>query len=329
MRHTHFYVYSPDEANQLKSWDPDLEPTRFASGVGHNIYELYARLKKLGFPVTAGKKVPTGASLVVAFAPYFSTNKLLWQAAPMRTMMIRSDWKLDDDVTFEPDLVVVPNRSTYWRERYGNRAQYVPALPQRGLVVRDSSRVGLTTAALKVNPENIPEHFADGSGAAALSLIGIDLQVDAPTKTNGSDQRWHDFSNVDVALCLRSARESASAVRKPPTKLINAWSANVIPLVAPEPAYLDLISPGTDAFVVSSLEETVETLARLRSNPRELAQVQEQIQARAEEFSQRRILESWIRLLEQESEAPKSVPSRLRQYGFVGASMVRRRLSSR
>lgn len=336
MRPTHFYVFSDAEAALLESWDPDRDPTQFASGNGHNVYELYARLRDKGYPVTAGRIVPREAKLVVAFAPFFestnpfsSTNELLWGSAAARTLMIRSDWKLNDSVKFRPDAVIVPNRAAYWAKRYGKRAHYLPALPQRGLIPRRAGRTGLDVAVLKANPENIPGYLEQSDSLDRLQALGVEVVVDAPSTTNGSDQNWHDFREADVALCLRSAAEADDDVRKPPTKLINAWSTGVVPLVAPEMAYVDLIEEGEDAFVVSSFDEILAVVLRLKSSAGVWESVQERVALRTEQYSQDHVLEMWVHLLTAESSRCKSWGRSWLQRSQVVADVARRRLRSK
>ena len=65
----HFWVPA-DTATpaDVLAWDPDLEPRRYASGVGHNLLELYARLARRGLEVSLGEEAPRGTRLVVVFS---------------------------------------------------------------------------------------------------------------------------------------------------------------------------------------------------------------------------------------------------------------------
>src|SRR3954453_23202239 len=60
----HFWL--PDELEpDFTSWDPDSEPQRYASGIGHGLLELYQRLASRGHLNSIGPTPPSGARHVV------------------------------------------------------------------------------------------------------------------------------------------------------------------------------------------------------------------------------------------------------------------------
>ena len=129
--------------------------------------------------------------------------------------------------------------------------RWLPPLPQRGLVPRRPGRFGsIRSVAFKGNPENVPPDMKTESWTAALATRGISWWPDVPKNTDGSDQRWHDFAEVDAAICMRNPAKVLDIERKPATRLVNAWRAGCIPLAHPEPAYRELGTDETDLFFV-------------------------------------------------------------------------------
>ena len=63
------HFWSPDDlAAGAASWDPDAEPQRYSTGVGHNLLELFVRLRTDGACVALGERVPRRPALVVVAA---------------------------------------------------------------------------------------------------------------------------------------------------------------------------------------------------------------------------------------------------------------------
>jgi hypothetical protein len=149
----------------------------------------------------------------------------------------------------------------------------------------------------KGNPESVPDFLRSQTFIDALAHRGVELVLDCPSKTDGSDQRWHDFSDCDIALCIRAERRGESWTNKPATRLINAWSAGCVPLVAAEPAYLELVDDGRDALVVFGPESILEAVDRLKKDLVALKELEELVLARRDQYDSRQILEDWIALL--------------------------------
>lgn len=290
----HFWV--PEPAPDLEGWDPDAAPERYSTGVGHNIYELYVRLQAAGERVTLGPVQPEDG-VVVAFAK--SLRDLSAQHALLRglgnkpLMLIRSDIGPGWHPRFTADVEVMP----YGQAVTGPSQIWVPALPQRGMLRRSAERFGrIRTVGFKGNPENLPAFMRDPAWTLTLEAMGLQWLADSPQQWGGSDHNWHDFSEVDVAVCLR-AEDVGRQSWKPATKLINAWCAGAIPLVGPEPAYLELVTPQRDAFVVENESDVVGALERLQTEPALVQATEAAIETRAKAFAPEAVLEKWRTVL--------------------------------
>jgi hypothetical protein len=302
-RPIHFFT---DDATAVAvtDWDPDIEPERFASGAGHNLIELYVRLARRGLTLTIGRAIPRESGLVVYYHHAWARRAeihLAMRAAPYRTAVIRSDAPLWWESLLPADLVIVPNGNPVWSERYGARGVHLPALPQRGLLPRTPGRQGIRTVAFKGNPGSVPAYLRDPNFLAELHARGITLMLDVPNETDGSDQRWHDFSDVDVVLCLRGAAPDDSLLNKPATRLINAWSAGVIPLVSSEPAYLELITHGLDGLVIEGPVGILEALDQLAANVDRSERMYRTCRERGMDFRVEELLCAWATMLERAS----------------------------
>lgn len=293
----HFWLDDKSSAEAAVNWDPDSDPEQFSSGVGHALIEVYARLRQRGHRVTIGPRVPGAVDVVVWFpdgADPRATLSKRWQVAPYAQILIRGDRKLSWMPLIEPDVTIVPNRSNIWQNRVNGEARFIPLLPQRGLLPRRPERFGsLTTVAFKGNPENVPDYLRDASFINDLKRNGLSLRMDVPTITDGEFNRWHDFTDVDVTLCVRAPSDEYNLTRKPATRLINGWVAGSIPLIAPEPAYLELCVDGKDALVVEGPDAIIKVLQRLKNDPSMLLQVESSVRARGIEFSPQVILKQW------------------------------------
>ncbi len=280
----HFYTEPEVSGAEVLAWDPDEQPARFASGLGHNLLELFVRMRALGLPVTVGHRIAPQAKVVVAF-PYPALGSLRrhvrmgWRLRRFRTVLIRSDLTPRQVHVIRTDVQVAPNDALITRDRQSTWVA-LPPLPQRGLVPRRVDRGDrLETLVFKGNPENVPAYLSEANFREAVSRLGLELVIDAPEHSDGSDQQWHDFSGADACILDRTRHRGADIWGKPPTKLLNAWHAGVIPLAAPEPAYLELAEDRHNAVFFTSGEELLNLLIFLTGHPEEVARLRAGVMA--------------------------------------------------
>lgn len=290
----HFWSPEPLIAAAL-SWDPDANPEEYADGYGHNMLELYRRLAIAGDDVSLGPELPPGARTVV-FLPSLLARRE--QLRLMRRLMRRSDFELvlirsDFPITYSfplvPSLEIMPNRSSILTAYQ----TWVPPLPQRGLRPRNPNRgTQISTLGFKGYPENLPAAVSDFEWQQRLTCIGMEWRPDLRNPETGKNT-WHDFSEVDVTLCLRGDGSTVGWLRKPATKLINAWCAGTIPFVGKEPGYLELACHREDAMVLDSAAEILEALEELRCDPVLASRLRAGVHRRAQEFNPEVVLEQW------------------------------------
>ena len=266
----HFLVCDATDLDGLDEWDPDAEPVRYADGEGHNLLELRQRLRATGRLVTVGSTVPRDATLVVFMPrPLLRQSGGRWfglarKMSRHRVVALRSDLEMTRPLPIRTDLVVAPSQS--FIKAFPQRSmKFLPLLVQRGLISREPSRGDqISVVGIKANPGGVSDWFKDPALVERLQQLGLKLDVDAPASSSGSDQSWHDFSGIDVAICARP--EGRSTITKPATKLRNAWAAGVIPLASREPAYVEI---GTDRHDVLFFDDPAEVpllLGELRAD---------------------------------------------------------------
>lgn len=320
------HFWCPDAlAAGVESWDPDAEPRRYASGVGHVLLELYARLLGAGARVELGESATRRPALVLVAAGLVRKHRSNLEAslravarARGRVILVRSDIPLAWRFPLEPTVELMPYRAL----AIAPYQRWLPPLPQRGLRPRPAGSIErIETVTIKCNPATLPDELRDETIAAALEAQGVRLWIDMPQQTDGSDQTWHDFSTVEAALCARSSMVGEAWITsKPATKLINAWAAGCIPLATREAAYVELGREGEDVCFVDDVNELPRVVAELNGDRAALSRLQRGSRRRQAEFAPAAVLTLWRNLLE--DAAATAPPSRARTVRAVAAALT-------
>ena len=311
--HAHFYLDSDFDISSVFDWDPDNEPERFASGLGHNFLELFVRLRKLGHPVSIGPNVPPETRVIVVFPGREIWNfrhhwSLGWAVRRHECLILRSDLHMRYGRIVANALHIVANARIVDEERR-IRVAYLPPLPQRGLRPRREHSPDMNLVLVyKGNPTNVPEYLKQQSFLSSLTALGVELVLDAPMLTDGSDQSWHDFSQADLVLLDRANRTLTHTRNKPPTKLLNAWYADGIPLYAAEPAYLCLADPGLDSLPFDGPQELLALLGRLNDEPELLDRLRAGVRQRRMSLpSTQDVVESYWAAIQSQASRPSTL----------------------
>jgi len=275
----HFWAAADDmELDSLLGWNPDLEPSRFSSGLGHNVYELAVRLRNKGHDISLGTKVP---------------KKVVWHSLKRPVVHIRSDLQLDLLSLFQPDLEVVPNNTLAKLEFQ----RFIPPLPQRGLMPsRRNLENRLVNICVKSNPQTFPDYLIKVASDALKNESTRDFVFtwDMPSFSDGTDNNWHDFSEVDVTLVLRNRNiYGHDDQRKPPTRLLNAWLAGTLPFIDPIEAYLELATDRVDAIVITHPSEILTRLTELNEDPTYRKTISDNVMKQSLKLKRYDVLNEW------------------------------------
>jgi hypothetical protein len=216
-------------------------------------------------------------------------------------IVIRSDFLINFRLPVQASVEVMPNKASI----VSPEQRWLPPLLQRGLIPRLDDRKGsVRSVALKAYPQNCPKSMLDPAWGVELSDRGFDWMLDLCDPITGH-QTWHDFSDVDIVLCMRSDGFQPGWLRKPATKMINAWHAGSIPLVSREPGYLELSTHREDCMIVDSPRDVLNTLETLRNDSSLVRRLEEGCSERAREFSVPSVLGAWHNLLIDEPLPPR------------------------
>lgn len=302
----HFYYSGKIAPERITAWDPEADPMRFPNAEGHAFFQLYLVLKAHGVAVTLGKDIAPDAQVIVVFkkaklrfADQWRLLKALWHSEyQLPIVLIAADCKSGRMNVFTYHVEVVANVL----RQVANSDIFIPLLPQNALIKRKPETWD-GTVGVYCHSKNFPAHLLDEAFLAELAKRGIKLQTafldsEAPEKLT-------DFSGISLSLCLRGKHESENE-RKPPTKVINAWNAQVIPVIDREAGYLSVATPDVDCILLQSdhlqdattaQQELLEICEAYRD--REHAEnMLQQVYQRSMEFSREAIVNKYIGLFE-------------------------------
>ena len=138
--------------------------------------------------------------------------------------------------------------------------------------------------------QNIVPEFKDQSWKKRLNSLGLTWHLVY------QNNRWNDYSYIDAVCAVRSF-EYRDYSYKTGSKLYNAWLAGVPAVLGVQASYRAERRSYLDYIEVSSLEESVDALKRLRDDRELRRKMRENATVRAQEFTPKKIIETWKHLL--------------------------------
>lgn len=302
---TFFYPCPPDLKEDIRradeiDVDEDLELWNTPQNCRRRIWNLqtYARLKDAGYDVRISEELPEHG-IVVVLPELDIKREFLRQWRPehrdLLVLTLRAD--VVDFRSPIADAEVVQNG----RFADDERTFHISHWPQPGLIPRDSSRgTTLERIVFKGDQGNLHEDFRSDHFQSFLGEQGITLVCDGPSTQEGRWEvaSWHDYSEADLVLAVRKAWvEGGLRPDKPASKLINAWHAGVPALLGPEYAYRELRQSELDYIEISTIEEAMDAILRLKNEPELYQAMVEHGRKRARDFTPERITERWAEVL--------------------------------
>ena len=284
------YFYMPENClppmEEREDWSKG-EPSRLghpgkASTAQHWIYLTFIRLSKAGVDVRLCHQMP-GEGIVVALTGHLINGF----RAPESIYLIG----VVADGTPHPacHFHILQNAA---HSRRLTRSAYIPHWPQ---------------------PSLIPRHFARGERFENLVFYGDPPNL-APELKNPSFQRllknrldldfliarldrWHDYSETDCVLAIRTFG-SKPFLRKPATKLYNAWMASVPMIGGADSAFQTDGRDGIDYMRCDTMESLWSGLTQFRDDPDFRNSMVAQGRQAAQQFTPESITERWRVLLD-------------------------------
>lgn len=168
--------------------------------------------------------------------------------------------------------------------------------PQPNIKARKhNQRNGFATVGFKGRTLNIDADFRSKLFADKLAGLGVSLELDGFDGLLGHHS-WGAYSDLDAILAVRNLTIQ-DARHKPASKLINAWFGEVPAILGPEPAFQALRRSELDYIEVTSPEEAIAAIERLKNYPDFFWRMVENGRHRRESYTTDAIAKKWVSLL--------------------------------
>lgn len=161
--------------------------------------------------------------------------------------------------------------------------------PQAGIIPRDPERVGVKRIGFLGSVDGNLASSED-EWRTLFAQRGLEFIARPP-------ERWHDFSDIDVAIGLRSFGNARHS-HKPANKMINAWIGGVPFVGGADSAFAQVGTAGIDHLLATNREELLTQVERLRSDAFLYQSIVSAGRQKAEAFSTEKLVEQWVALLE-------------------------------
>jgi hypothetical protein len=169
---------------------------------------------------------------------------------------------------------------------------YIPLWAQPGIIPRNPARGNkFENIAYFGIEKNLASQLQDSRWHQVMSDLGVNFSV-------VSKKRWNDYSEVDAVLAVRSFDCYEYYKYKPATKLYNSWFAGTPAILGRDSAFRNERQSDLDYLEVTSLEETIAAIKRLRGDIDLRVAMMENCTKRAQKFTTETILKQWRQFIE-------------------------------
>jgi hypothetical protein len=259
--------------------DPDLIHARFSSSSDIWIIQTYLHLRRKGLDVRLESRPVRGAINVVM------NYDLGIRQVPCHSYVVSC--RADTFYPYISNHVIVQNPIN----ASPGTDHFVPHWPQPGLIPRDASRGSrVEVVGYMGHRTNLWEAFLEPEFKYKLEQMNLTFAM------NETVASYHDYSECDVVIAVRDLTER-DYLAKPASKLINAWHAGVPALLGPEPGFQALRKTELDYVEISSPEQALDALRRLKDDPGLYNQMVENGRLRAREFTRDVVAARWFDVL--------------------------------
>jgi hypothetical protein len=246
------------------------------------VLQTYLRLKSAGYPIVLSPELPT-EGIVVTF------NGLLPLDFVPNPRQYLVSISADNSPHMYAQLHVVQNRT---QTKMLADSFHIPHWPQAGLIPRDAGRgIRFERAVFFGDSLNLAEELRGPEWRRSLAETGIDWTV-----RDQQSAKNMDYSDVDVVVAVRSFQRRGF-IRKPASKLYNAWIAGVPALLGVEFAFREERRSELDFIEVTSCQAAISAIRRLKASPELPARMVENGFQRAQDVGVEKLTEKWWRLL--------------------------------
>ena len=262
----------------------DDEPDRVVTHEDLTMLQTYVNLRRSGLDVRLLDRPEADALNVVSSIDLQISD----HTSQAFILAFRGDWARPElaDASLTMNGAIATRRHDH----------HMPHWIQTGLLPRDPSRgARLEQLVFKGDLVNLDPRFATDAFRDELAALGVTFRAQPyvhETKSSG----WHDYRDVDAVLAIRDIHGTELAT-KPASKLINAWAAGVPALLGPEPAFRELRRNDLDYIEITTPDQAIAAIRRLRESPEQYTAMVDNGTARAADYTNARIAERWHDLL--------------------------------
>jgi hypothetical protein len=169
----------------------------------------------------------------------------------------------------------------------GARRFYMPHFPQPGLCKRNPARRVVENVCFAGQVNN----------SIDTRLLAKDLEKIGCRFVFKNEGEWQNLEDVDILLGVRSFSKYPY-YSKPPTKLFNAWLANIPFVGGYDSAYEQVGRPSLDYLRVSTYDELLSEIKRLKNDPDLYKSLVEEGQKASKQYNEDRISNEWKEFIE-------------------------------
>ncbi len=222
-------------------------PGQVTFGMYASIIQTYLYLKDAGFPCELVTEMPT-EGIVVAHRRSFPFH----QQPNSKLLMICYKANYDPHPYAQLHVVLNPNdvRAGYHFIPHWRQTGLIPRDPERGDRFENIAYFGLRG--------NLAPELRDEQWEKIVQSLGLSWRVVEP-------EQWNDYRDVDAIVAVRHF-ENQDFTYKPALKLYNAWHAGIPAILGRETSFQAERKSDLDYLEVTSLEQTIASLKRLRDD---------------------------------------------------------------
>jgi len=268
---------------EYSAWQAEIARRGGIIGPACWAVQTYLQLKKRGFSCELVQEIPGDGIAVAHYDDCPSDAKAAGDAY----------WicALADRPAIQPFAHMHVLQNSHQRTFGLQRSACIPLWPQSGLLPRSPHRAdSFTNVGFYGELISLAADFQSESFQNWCTREGFKLHL-------VSRDQWHDYSNCDVVLAVRSV-DGSCIHGKPPSKLLNAWRAGVPAILGLESGYRAIAKPGAEYLEARSVYEVQQCLVELRDRLELRKRLIETGWKRAGEFSDDTIAKKWISLLD-------------------------------
>lgn len=281
----YFYIPASDWSDEIPTSNNNYW-SGFSGNITSGVYcwtiQTYLNLKADGLECEITKKLPEEG---IVFAHRLSLPFYLKPKPKLLIICLKADY----DRHPMAQLHIVINKA---ETKNITNSYYIAHWPQPGLIPRDTYRGDKFENIAYIGIEkNLAPELQQASWQEEIKKLGLQWHI-------VDRDRWHDFSYIDAIIAVRSFKPNLDYSYKPATKLYNAWNANVPAILGCESAFRNERKNELDYLEVTSVEETILALKRLRDDKKFRQAMVENGRIRAEATKPSQVIIQWRNFLE-------------------------------